>query len=89
MIKVAIVEDDERDVAILRGFLERYCEEQQESVDIRHFGDAFDFVSDYTPFGSMATAPAIKLSTRTMLTTKSSTPSTTTAPQNTTLRRAR
>ena len=49
MIKVAIVEDDERDVAILRSFLERYGEEQKESFDIRYFGDAFDFVSDYVP----------------------------------------
>lgn len=49
MIQVAIVEDDAKDAAVLREFLERYGREQGEDLDLRFFSDAFDFVSDYRP----------------------------------------
>ena len=46
MIKVAIVEDDERDFLILRNFLEQYGKDGGEAFDICRFQNAFDFVSD-------------------------------------------
>ena len=49
MIKVAIVEDDERDFLILRNFLEQYGKDGGEAFDICRFQNAFDFVSDYVP----------------------------------------
>ena len=46
MYTVAIVEDNDKDAALLRGFLDRYAAEKGLSFDVRRFADAFDFVSD-------------------------------------------
>lgn len=49
MYTVAIVEDNDKDAALLRGFLDRYAAEKGLSFDVRRFADAFDFVSDFVP----------------------------------------
>lgn len=51
MISIAIVEDENKDFAILNGYLKRYSEENNvELFDIRRFKDAVDFISDKMSF---------------------------------------
>ena len=47
MVKIAIIEDEERDYLKLKQCLDRYSKEQNVFFDIARFNDAVNFVSDY------------------------------------------
>lgn len=49
MISIAIVEDDANDLALLRGYLERYSAETENSFYITEYTNAVDFLERYRP----------------------------------------
>lgn len=48
MMRVAIVEDDADCVARIKEYIERYCTEHNETVQITTFSDGIDIASDYS-----------------------------------------
>lgn len=48
MIKVAIVEDDEECVDLLKSYIERYCKENGVDVQVVCYSDGIDIVSEYS-----------------------------------------
>ena len=46
---IAIVEDNDADAELLRGYLDRYFDGGSERPTVRRFTNGMDFVSDYTP----------------------------------------
>ncbi len=47
MKNIAIIEDEEEALKILRGFLDRFGEEEKEQFHVAHFSDAFSFLEGY------------------------------------------
>lgn len=48
MIKIAIVEDDEKDAEILRSYIDRFGAEHAEQFVIERFNDGMQFISAYS-----------------------------------------
>jgi DNA-binding LytR/AlgR family response regulator len=47
MVNIAIVEDEQKHVEILKGYLDRYGEEHKTSFSVREFRDGMDIIDDY------------------------------------------
>lgn len=47
MIRIAIVENEERDYLVLKEFLDRFSRDKNVQFETEYFQDAVDFVSDY------------------------------------------
>lgn len=48
MLRVAIIEDEEKYIGEFREYIKRYCAEKKETSDVQVFGNGMDFISDYT-----------------------------------------
>lgn len=48
MIKIAIVEDSEKDAEVLKSFIERFGAERNEQFTVERFHDGMQFISEYS-----------------------------------------
>lgn len=49
LMKIAVVEDDDKDAKLLEGYIRRYFDGDGDAPLIRFFPDGMDFASDYMP----------------------------------------